>query len=33
MVRVAVTEILELMAIGLFVAGIGMMGAALHLAA
>ena len=32
MVRAAVSEIAELLAIGLFVAGVGMMGAALHIA-
>ena len=32
MVLTAVTEIVELMAIGLFVAGVGLMGAALGLA-
>jgi hypothetical protein len=32
MVRVAVGEFVELLAIGMFLAGVGMMGAALHLA-
>ena len=32
MVRVAFNEMFELVAIGLFVAGVGLMGAALHLA-
>jgi hypothetical protein len=32
MVRVAVAEMMELVAIGLFLAGIGVMGAALNLA-
>ncbi len=31
MVRVAVGEVVELLAIGMFLAGVSMMGAALHL--
>ena len=32
MVRVALEEMMEIMAIGVFLAGVGLMGAALHLA-